>query len=67
MTDPAQAPEPPLGICDRNDVPHPQDEWNGVHIPGHCQGWHPVVLTGDCSIDCLEGCAYPGQFSECEP
>jgi hypothetical protein len=23
-------------------------------------------LTGDCSIDCLERCAYPGQFSECE-
>jgi SAM-dependent methyltransferase len=21
--------------------------------------------TGDCSVDCLEGCAYPGQFSEC--
>lgn len=25
------------------------------------------VLTGDCSIDCLEACAYPGQFSECSP
>jgi hypothetical protein len=24
-------------------------------------------LTGDCSVDCLERCAYPGQFSECDP
>jgi hypothetical protein len=22
-------------------------------------------LTGDCSEDCLDRCAYPGQFSEC--
>lgn len=22
-------------------------------------------LTGDCSVDCLSGCAYPGEFSEC--
>jgi hypothetical protein len=22
-------------------------------------------LTGDCEIDCVDGCAYPGQFSEC--
>lgn len=22
-------------------------------------------LTGDCSVDCLNGCAYPGEFSEC--
>lgn len=25
-----------------------------------------LPLTGDCSIDCLEQCAYPGQFSECD-
>ncbi len=24
-----------------------------------------VPLTGDCSVDCLAACAYPGQFSEC--
>ena len=23
------------------------------------------VLTGDCEVDCVNGCAYPGQFSEC--
>ncbi|HEY7822144.1 MAG TPA: hypothetical protein VIG24_04900 [Acidimicrobiia bacterium] len=23
-------------------------------------------LTGDCEIDCQDGCAYPGQFTECE-
>lgn len=23
-------------------------------------------LTGDCETDCVDGCAYPGQFSECE-
>ena len=22
-------------------------------------------LTGDCETDCVDGCAYPGQFSEC--
>lgn len=22
-------------------------------------------LKGDCSVDCLERCAYPGQFTEC--
>lgn len=23
------------------------------------------VLTGDCETDCVDGCAYPGRFSEC--
>jgi hypothetical protein len=25
-----------------------------------------IVVTGDCEVDCLERCAHPGQFSECE-
>jgi hypothetical protein len=25
------------------------------------------TLSGDCEIDCQERCAYPGQFTECEP
>jgi hypothetical protein len=29
-------------------------------------GSRPAPLVGDCSIDCLERCAYPGQFSECD-
>ena len=32
----------------------------------HCMHgrWEP--LTGDCGVDCLTGCRYPGQFSECD-
>ena len=35
---------------------------DGVRIVGKRRAKR---LTGDCSIDCLNACAYPGQFSEC--
>lgn len=40
------------------------DRWQGTGPCGTC-GATATRATGYCEDDCTNGCAYPGQFSEC--